>query len=385
MWPFSRRRGESLTDYCARPDALIGGNRLRLLHDGRWAYPAMLRAIESARSSVHLETYILRDDATGRVFAETLAERARAGVEVRLIFDSVGSIDLDDDFIQPLRNSGVQVLEFRPVAPWRRRWGWTRRDHRKILVVDGRVAFTGGINITDDHAPADLGGGGWRDIHVRIAGPAAHELDRLFRRVWFRETGRWFRIPPPPRRAAGSSLVHVAANQEFLKRFLIQHAFLHAINRARRRIVIANAYFIPGMIIRRALYQARRRGVQVDILVPEHSDVPAAAYASRKLYDLHLRRGLRLHSWQGPMLHAKAMTVDGVWAAVGSYNFTHRSLFNNLEVNVHILDEIFSAKLEASLLEDIRSSKRISRLDWVERPASEKLLERFFFALRHWL
>ena len=373
----------ALADYCMSPDALVGGNALELLHDGKEAYPAMLSAIEGAKSYIHLETYILRDGAMARRFAQALTERARSGATVRVIYDSIGSLGLPGSFLQRLRNSGVQLLEYHPVEPWRRRWGWGRRDHRKILVVDGRVAFTGGINVADEYADPAEGGGGWHDLHVRVEGPAAHELDRLFRAVWFTETGRWTRLDGPAP-AAGTSHVHVAANHEFVHRFRIRRSLLHAISRASRRIAIASAYFIPDGRMRKALYQARARGVEVEILVPSASDVPAARYASRRLFARHLSRGLRLYAWPGPVLHAKAMAVDRSWCAIGSYNFTHRSLHHNLEVNLHVPDAGFAGRLEDSILRDIRASAEILPGEWARRRLSEKFLESVCYLFRHW-
>ncbi|MDE2292829.1 MAG: cardiolipin synthase B, partial [Elusimicrobia bacterium] len=292
--------------YFADPDAATRGNRLRLLNDGREAYPAMLEAVAAARETVHLETYILSADRAGRRFADALIERSRQGVSVRLIFDAVGSLELPGSYVQALRNAGVQTLEYHPVAPWRPRWAWGRRDHRKILVVDGAVGFTGGINVSDDALPKEEGGGGWRDLHVRIEGPAAYDLDRLFRAVWHAKTGRWFPLVGHPEHRPGSTLVQVAANQEFLRRFLIRRALLRAIRHSRRRVVAAIAYFIPGRRLRRALFGAAGRGVDVDILVPEVWDVPLVSYASRYYFDTLLRHGVRLHAWPGTVLHAKA-------------------------------------------------------------------------------
>lgn len=375
---------DALAGYSDEPAAFVRHNHVSLLQDGREAYPAMLDAIAGAKRSVNLETYILRDDRTGRRFADALTERSRSGVDVRLIFDSVGSLGLPDRFVQRLRNGGVKMLEYRPVAPWRRRWGWSSRDHRKILVVDGRVAFTGGLNIADEYAdPAD-GGGGWRDTHARIEGPGAYMLERLFRTVWFRETGRFFPFAGDLRPGPGDSLVRVAANEELLKRFLIRRGYLHAIARAERRILISSAYFIPDRSVRRALYAARRRGVDLRVLVPSVSDVPAVAYASRYLYARHMAKGVRLFAWPGPVLHAKTMAVDSVWAAVGSYNFTHRSLHHNLEVTVHVVDGAFCAQLEESIEADMRASAELKSADWARRPASERMLERLFYLLRYW-
>ena len=372
-----------LAAYIDEPEDLVAGNALTLLRDGREAYPAMLAAIESAKNSVHLETYILRDDKTGRRFSDVLCAKAQSGVDVRLIFDAVGSIHLPSRFIQKLRNHGVRVLEYRPVAPWRHRWGWSRRDHRKILVVDGRTGFAGGLNIADDYAAKEEGGSGWRDTHVRIDGPAAYDLERLFRSVWFKETGRWFASDSDLGFKPGEARVQVAANQEFLNRFLIRRSYLYAIGRAQKRILIANAYFIPDRRIRKALYDARARGVDVRVLVPTASDAPPVDYASRRLFSRHMANGLKLYRWPGPVLHAKTMTVDGIWSAVGSYNFTHRSLHHNLEVNLHILDKRFSENLEETLLRDMRNCAPLSAGDWDRRPLSEKILERVSYFFRY--
>lgn len=377
-------RAAGRAGYFAFPEETTRGNRLALLEDGREAYPAMLAAIAAARETVHLETYIFRGDRAGRLFADALTERARHGVAVRLIFDAVGSMDLPGSFIQALRNAGVQVLEYHPVAPWRPRWSWGRRDHRKTLVIDGAVAFTGGVNISEVYLPPEQGGQGWRDLHVRIEGPAAYDLDRLFRQVWHSKTERWFPLAGHPEGRRGSSLVHVAANSEFLRRQLIRRALLHSIRRSRRRVVGAIAYFIPDRRLRHALFAAVKRGVRVDLLVPEVSDIPAVAYASRFYYDTLLSHGVRLHAWPKTVLHAKAFAVDRLWASVGSYNITNRSLVSNLEVNLNILDRGFASRLEDVITADIAASREIKLEEWRARPYPERVLERFFWLLRSW-
>jgi cardiolipin synthase len=371
--------------YCEVPDEFISGNRLALLRDGKEAYPAMLEAIARARRSVCLETYLLGSDRTGWRFARALAAKAREGVAVRVIYDSFGSLGIESGFVEFLEDAGVQMTEFRPVAPWRRRWGWGRRDHRKILTVDGTTGFTGGLNISDHYAHQAEGGKGWRDTHVRIEGPGAFELERLFRALWFKETGRWFSSAADLNFTPGACRLRVAANDEILHRHRIRRAYIHAINRARRTITIANAYFVPDRTIRHALYKAARRGVRVRILLPAVSDVPAVAYASRYLFDRHMRFGLSLFAWPGPVLHAKVAVVDGIWSALGSYNMDSRSLHHNLEVNVHVVDRAFSSELEEALLQDIRHSEPLRRDRWIFRPWSERVLERFLYLLRYWL
>lgn len=365
-------------DFSYHLDKYVGGNKLDVFLDGGEAYRAMLSAIEGARETIHLETYILRSDKTGERFAGALAAKAKTGVRVRLIFDSVGSLDIDPVFLTKLRNAGVQLCEYHPIAPWRPRWAWSRRDHRKILAVDGRVAFAGSMNITDDHAPVSEGGSDWKDAHARVEGPAAYMLDRLFRAVWFKETGRWFNLAGHPEATAGSSRVWVAANEEFIHRYRIRSAYLNALRAARRTISIANSYLLPDMPTRLALAAAARRGVNVRILVQGRTDVTAVWYAGRRTYDYLLRHGVKLYEWTGPVLHSKACVIDDEWCSVGSYNMDHFSLLRNLEVNLHILDGAFGSALGRRFEADVLASRPILLEEWRRRPLAEKAAERLF-------
>ena len=360
-----------------------GGNKLELLPDGAAVFRSMWAAIEAAKETIHLETYILSSDRTGLEFSKRLQEKARTGVRVRLIFDSIGAMEIEPVFLNRLRNAGVQMLEYHPIAPWRPRWAWGRRDHRKILVVDGKTAFTGGVNISDSHLSASEGGGDWRDAHVRLEGPAAYELDRLFRAVWFKETGRWFRSEGHPEDVRGRSLVWVAANQEFLHRFRIRAAYLNALRAAQREVLMANAYFLPDLRVRRSLAAAARRGVSVKILVQGRSDILSVQYASRYRWDFLLRHGVRLFEYSGSIMHAKACDVDGVWSTVGSYNMDHRSLMHNLEVNLNVLDAEFSEKVARRLREDMAKSREITLDGWRRRPWADRVLEWFFHLFRY--
>jgi len=364
-------------------DKFLPGNRLTFLREGGEAFRAMWEAIDSARRTVHLETYIFNSDRTGEEFARRLMVKARQGVSVRVIFDSMGSLDTDPVFLNRLKNSGVRLLEYHPVAPWRPNWAWARRDHRKILVVDGSVGFTGGVNISHVHAPRRDGGADWHDTHLRLEGPAAHELDRLFREVWFKETRSSFALADRLEPLPGGALVWVAANQEFLHRHRIRRACLNALRAARREVCIANAYFLPDRGIRRALAAAARRGVSVRILVQGRSDHPAVWHAGRRTHDRLLRSGVRLYEWPDSVLHAKTAVIDGAWCAVGSYNMDHRSLRHNLEVNLHILDRALAVKMQARFAEDMARSREIRLKDWRRRPWTDKLRERFWYLFRH--
>ncbi|MBI3565634.1 MAG: cardiolipin synthase ClsB [Elusimicrobia bacterium] len=370
-----RRPAPGSGDFSWDYDEYVPGNRVSLFVRGKELYPAMAEAIEDAKHTVHLETYIFEGALTGRTFAELLAKKARQGVRVRLIYDSMGSMDVDPTQVTLMRNAGVQTLEYHPVAPWRPRWAWNKRDHRKVLVCDGRVGFVGGINISDENAPADVGGGDWRDAHVRVEGPAAYDLDRLFRAVWFKQTGRWFESVGDPAAQPGASRVRIAANSELLKRFVIREAYLNALRAARTEVSIANAYFIPGWRIRRALAQAARRGVNVRVLVPGTSDSASVWYAMRAKYEYLLARGVRIYEWQGPMMHAKAVAVDRQWCSVGTYNLDHRSLMFNLEVNLNVLDRTLAEELSTQFERGLAGSREITPADWRRRPWTERWAE----------
>ena len=373
-----RRKPPGSGQFTHQLDQYLPGNKLMLLTRGADVYRSMWEAIESARKTVHLETYILHSDNTGEEFARRLAAKARSGVRVRVIYDSIGSLGIDPIFVHRMRNAGVQFLEYHPLAPWRPRWSWWLRDHRKALTVDSHVAFTGGANICDDHAPLEEGGRDWHDVHVRLEGPAAHELDLLFRALWFKETQRWFQLDDGPSPAAGPAKVWVVANQELIHRYRIRAAYLDALKAARREVLIANAYFVPDLRTRLALAAAARRGVSVKVLVPGKSDVQSAWYAGRFHYRYLLSRGVRLFEWQGPVLHAKCAVVDGEWGTVGSYNMDHRSLLSNLEVNFNVLDPEFARELGATLAADFGLSREILLDSWNRRPYANKVAERFF-------
>ncbi len=378
MRKYLRRPKPGSGEFTWDADEHVAGNKLALFIRGKDLFAAMAEAIEAAAESVHLETYRFGGDATGRTFAELLARAAKRGARVRLIYDSLGSLELSPVTETLMRNAGVQILEYHPVAPWRPRWAWNKRDHRKILVCDGKVGFIGGMNLCDEHAPTEQGGLDWPDAHARVEGPAAHELERLFRAVWHKETARWFNSQPEEGFAPGTSAVRIMGNHEFLKRFAIREAYVNALRAAKSEVSIANSYFIPDWRVRRSLAQAVRRGVDVRVLVPGRSDIRSAWYAMRATYRSLLTRGVRIFEWQGPMMHAKAVVVDGQWCAVGSYNLDHRSLRHNLEANLQTTDTTFAAELKKRFDLGLAGAKEITLADWNRRSWTERGLERFF-------
>ena len=367
----------------------VGAHRVDLLRDGGQTYAAMLAAIRAAQSTILLETYILRDDGTGTRFAEALCERARAGVEVNLLYDAWGS-DLGEDFLATLHDAGVRTLAYHPLRFTGRIASFVakvwRRDHRKILVVDSRVGFTGGTNIADDYAAEEDGGQGWRDTHVRIEGPAVAELQYRFLVAWRRHKG----APVDERRYRGGGRrpeprIRVVSSSAPGQRRAISAAYRKAIGQAKQRVCITNAYFLPTLRVLQALRHAAKRGVDVRVIVAGTTDVPAVRFASRAMYDAFLHAGVRIFEWKGRVLHAKTATVDGWWSTVGSSNLDTLSLRVNLEANVVIEDRAFAGAMERMFDEDLAHCEEITLEKWHARPLWERVLGAFALLFRRWL
>ena len=356
----------------------------------------MLASIARAERFVHAEYYIWRGDQTGWGFADALMERARAGVEVRVAYDALGSIDVDPLIFDEMMQEGIEVLQYKPLAPWRPKGGLLKRNHRKILVVDNRVGFVGGFNLSDDHLPISEGGKGWRDTGVALRGPVVADLNRLFLKTWRREKDANIpRLGAPPVAAVSeeSVLVGVLANRE--RRLVqrrgaekgagrrpIRRSYLRAIRSAQRTICITNAYFLPDLTIRRALIKAAQRGVMVRIIVPMKNDLKLVGLAMHNLYRRLIRRGVQVFEWRGPMVHAKVATIDGVWSTVGSYNLDYRSWRSNLEVNVVMLDRGVGQSMDKQFERDLENCVEVTPERIRMRPLWARLLSWFLYRFR---
>lgn len=371
-------------------EVTVGPNRVALLRDGFQAFPAMLEAIAQARSTICLETYILRDDTTGLRFINALMERAGSGVEVLLMYDAWGS-ELSPESVARLVDSGVKVKPFGPVFPMARLGRvfakLLRRNHRKCLVVDGAVGFTGGLNIADDYAAVEDGGQGWRDTHVRLVGPSALELERLFLTTWKQQRGpafdrRRFERPPPPAHAR----LRILGNDFSLHRKDIRRAYAEAFGRARSSIFVTNAYFLPPAKLLKGLLAAARRGVRVAVILAATTDVKLVLFAARGLYAKLLHAGVEVYEWEsGRVLHAKTAVSDGLWATVGSSNLDPMSLRRNLEVNALVLDAQFAKAMERLFLDDLLHCTRITWDTVRSWGLLTRALSALAFRLRHWL
>lgn len=367
---------------------------MRLLRNGQAAYPQMLTAIERAEAQVLLEMYWFASDTIGQKFAAALTRAAERGVEVAIVFDAIGSVGASDLMFEQLERAGARVIEFNPIAPWKHRFRLsrlTRRDHRKILVVDGRVGFTGGINIADFWLPLDDGGAGWRDDMVRIDGPAVAGLRDCFAHGWARLRGGELGLVGYPARPLDAEdqehgqAVRVLGQHVFRTRHQISRAYLHYLRAALKRIFIANSYFVPDGRVLRALTRAARRGVDVRIIVPGQSDVDIVRHASRAVWGRLLRAGVRIFEWDESVLHAKSAVIDGTWSTTGTFNFDYWSLQVNLEVNVSVLDARFASTLEASFLDDFARCREVRLADFRFRPLGQRLLEFIAYRLRKFL
>jgi cardiolipin synthase A/B len=384
-----------LEEHVALEQAIVGspltaGNSVLLLQDGTDTYRAMFAAIAAATDHINLESYIIEDDDIGRQLSALLLMKRSQGVHVNLVYDSVGSLTTPKAFFDRLREAGVQVLEFNPVNPLSSRKGWlvNNRDHRKLLLVDGRSAFVGGVNFSRVHSS---GSGrravaalpSWRDTHLKIDGPAAAEFQRLFLRTWEKQKGAPLAAANffPPLASGGPEMVRAIGSTPDDPHSLIYLTLLSAITRAERHIYLANAYFVPDPQLLDALTDAAKRGVDVRLLLPGESDSGLVFHAGRSHYTALLEAGVKIHERRGSMLHAKTATIDGVWSSVGSTNLDHRSFLHNDEVDAAILGRAFAAQMEAAFRKDLESSEAIDRQRWHARSPALRMKE---WAARMW-
>ena len=402
---------EALTD-----NPLSIGNKVTLLEDGKATYASMLAAIRTARHHVHIESYIFEGDEVGEEFARALMERRRAGVKVRVMYDSVGSIDTPKEFFAQLKDAGIEVVEYNPVNTGTVLTEGLRlnhRDHRKLTIVDGRVAFLGGINISSVYTPSGGSSGGsgtsgggssssgggsspsggsasdkakkelpyadkpWRDTAVRLEGPVVADLQRAFVEMWQGQTKTALDTQGlfPQLQAVGNSVVRAIEASPEKGPNPLYVTLISAIECADRSVHITNAYFVPHPELMGALKAAARRGVDVRMILPSKTDSWLVIAAGRSYYEDLLEAGVRIYERKSRLLHAKTAAVDGVWATVGSTNLDWRSLSTNSELNAVVLSPDFGAQMEAVFQQDISHSEEITREAWARRPLSDRARE----------
>jgi cardiolipin synthase A/B len=356
---------------------LLGGNEVEIYFDGRAAFAAMREAALAARREILLESYIFKDDATGRLFLEEAKAAAARGLRVRVLADAIGSISTRAEFWREMESHGIETHLFHPLFP--RLWYQPFRDHRKILVVDREVGFTGGMNIGEEYgSPNPKPGQTWRDTHVRVKGPAAWEMAVVFSEGWSHALGESFEIDPLPAEAAAAPGSRILVLDSRPNRGQAESAaVLAAIAAAcRERLWITNSYFAPGWRAIRILTETARRGVDVRLLLPGKSDLPIVRRAGHGYYRALLEGGVRIFEYQAAILHAKCLVADGLVSVVGSTNLDFRSFLFNAECDLLALCPITATTLESAFLADLDQSTEVQLGDWVRRPFGKKIGDR---------
>ncbi|MBI4766092.1 MAG: cardiolipin synthase [Deltaproteobacteria bacterium] len=377
--------------------SLTAGNKITLLIDGPATYEAMFRTIESAKDHINFETYIFSDDEVGRKFADLMIRKQAEGVQVNLLYDAVGSISTPDAFFQRLGDAGLNVLEFNPVNPLkiRKKLLTIQRDHRKVVVIDGKIAFTGGVNISSVYYGSSSSmsrqpGGSkesWRDTHMKIEGPAVAELQRSFIQTWDHQKG-----PPladrnyfPKLEARGKALAQVIPSLPGETNRLTYVMYVAAIKNARNSIRLTTPYFVPDRQMRKAIIEAAKRGVEVRIVLPGSSDSNLIINAGRSFYSDLLQSGVRLYEFRDRMVHAKTAVIDGVWSTVGSTNLDLQSFLHNNEINVIVIGKDFAGKMEEMFAQDVAASDEVTDQKWSQRPGLNRIKEFLARLLAPWL
>jgi cardiolipin synthase len=370
---------------------LVLGNKLTLLQNGPDTYRAMFAAIRGARDSINLETYIFDDDEAGKAFGDLLLERQAAGVQVNIIHDSVGGLLTPAAFFDRLKAGGIRVLEFNPVNPMsgNKKWLLNNRDHRRQLVIDGRTAFTGGVNISDTYGSAPTGkrGGkgadspdanaGWRDTHIRIEGPVVADFQKLFMDTWARQKGEPLAAKDyfPALQAQGDEIVRAIGSTSDAPASLIYLTLMSAISHAELDVHLTVAYFAPDPQMLKALTDAAQRGVEVTLVLPSYSDSWPIFNLGRSYYTDLLRGGVRIYERRGAVMHAKTACIDGVWSTIGSTNLDSRSFLHNDEINAVILGRGFAQQMETMFGKDLAESEAITVERWQHRPWMSRVKE----------
>lgn len=378
---------------------LVLGNKLTLLQDGPATYKAMFAAIRNAKDHINLETYIFEDGEVGKEFADLLLAKQAQGVQVNIIYDSVGSLKTPQSFFDRLTAAGIRVLEFNPVNPLKnpkKGWSLNNRDHRKLLIVDGHTAFLGGINISEAYSsgssaptikPDSNQMSGWRDTHLQIQGPVVADFQKLYMDTWARQKGpalndrKYF----PSLSNQGDAIVRAVGSKAEDDVSPMYLTLLSAIEHAERSVFLTNAYFVPDSQFLTALKSAAKRGVDVQFILPSKTDSWVVFHAGRSHYADLLDAGVSIYERQGAILHSKTATIDGVWSTIGSTNLDWRSFLHNDELNAVVLGRDFAQQMEAMFAKDRAASTRIEPQQWNRRSLLLRLQEWFARLPEYWL
>jgi cardiolipin synthase len=377
----------------AHTDApILRGNRVELLLNGDETFPVMLRDIRSAKSSVTFAQYLYEDGPIANEMAEAFADRCRAGVPALILLDSHGASGTPSELIDLMKDAGCQVEWFRRIEaegiifPWKL-LRYNYRSHRRVLVIDGRIGFTGGYGISKDWMGDGRTPHHWRDTNARVEGPVVMFLQAAFAESWLEATGTAIGGDPyfPRLEARGDVPAQIVKSSPTGGSFQNYMLFLLSINSAKRSILITNPYFIPDDVMIQALVKAAARGVNVTLLLPGKIDSQITYHSSRRHYGPLLEGGVKIFEYQAALLHAKTMVVDDVWATVGSTNFDNRSFALNQEVNLTVYNTAIARRLEEIFQSDLKYARPISLQEWKSRGIKERIVELFAFPVKEQL
>jgi cardiolipin synthase A/B len=377
----------------AHTDApIMGGNKIDVLLNGEQTFPAMLKAIRGARKSITYAQYLYQDGAIAYELAEAFAERCRAGLTVKLLLDSHGGSKIPEDIPQLLTDAGCQLEWFRRVrlfqfiTPWEL-LNYNYRNHRRILVIDGILGFTGGHGVAEEWTGDGRTEGKWRDTDVRVEGPIVQQLQAAFVESWRDTTGHVLGgdLYFPALKPVGKVNAQVVKSSPLGGTYESYMLLLLSITSARKSIHLSNPYFLPDERMQEALLEAVKRGVSVVVLTPGKIDHKLVYWASRRGFEPLLLGGIQIYEYQAALMHAKTMVVDGVWAHVGTTNLDNRSFALNEEINLIAYDRAVGGELEKAFVDDLKHSKKLTYEDWKARPWREKFLELFTIPLKEQL
>jgi len=363
---------------------IVEGNKVQTLLNGEQIFPSMLAAIRGAQTTITFETYIYWSGSIGREFVDALTERARAGVRAHVLLDWVGSLKMEQALVDEMKQAGIEVVRFHK-PHWSNLNKLNNRTHRRLLVVDGRIGFTGGVGIADQWRGQARNPEEWRDSHFRVEGPVVAQMQAVFLDNWMRATGRVLHGDAyfPALKPAGDLAAQMFSSSPSGGSESMQLMYQLAITAAKHRIELANSYFVPDEMTIQILADAARRGVKVRVIVPNgHIDSEVVRKASRGSWGPMLQAGIEIAEFQPTMFHVKSLVVDGLFSSVGSTNFDNRSFRLNDEANLNVLSREFGAIQQRVFDQDWTWARRISLAEWQARPWSERLQERLAGVLR---
>jgi cardiolipin synthase len=371
---------------------IAGGNRIELLFNGDETFPAMLRDIRSAKSTITFAQYLFEEGAISYEFAQAFSDRCRAGVRAHILIDNQGSQHIPEQIPAMMRDAGCHVEFFRRVEaqqvflPWKL-FKYNYRNHRRVLVIDGRVGFTGGYGISQPWTGDGRTENHWRETNARVEGPVVKYLQAAFTESWLEATGillggDGYFPHLEPRGKVSAQMVKSSPIGGSFQNYML---FLLSISSAKKSILITNSYFIPDDTMIDALLKAAARGVRVVVLVPGKIDHQITYRASRSNYGRMLLGGIQIYEYMASLMHAKTMVIDGVWATVGSTNFDNRSFALNEELNLTVYDSGVARRLEEAFEQDLKYSRKITYEEWSSRGIGERIYEFFAFPVKEYL